>query len=150
MAQGATLTTATISAALNGLSKSAVLTVNRVLPVGNAVFDTTLKAPRCNTVDSFCDSGGLIDGRASLGPETQHAQHDQRVLRRRYVRDLSRRRVARPARRSRPLDGTPLAAGKTVKIEATVWVWGATSDFLELYFAPDATNAGLDRHRAPP
>jgi leucyl aminopeptidase len=30
-------------------------------------------------------------------------------------------------------DGTPIAAGKTVTIEATVWATGSTNDFLDLY-----------------
>jgi leucyl aminopeptidase len=29
--------------------------------------------------------------------------------------------------------GTPIAAGKTVTIEATVWATGSTNDFLDLY-----------------
>jgi PKD repeat protein len=36
-------------------------------------------------------------------------------------------------------DGSLLAAGKTVLIEATVWSY-STSDSIDLYFAPDATN----------
>ena len=131
-------TTATVTASLNGLSKSGTLTINRALPVGNATFDPTLKVPRCTTVDSFCDSGGLIDGRANLGPETNTPNTiaasclDGTAGTYHIDESLDRLKVS-------TVDGTPLAAGKTVKIEATVWVWGFTSDFLELYFAPDAT-----------
>ena len=45
--------TATISAGLDGLTASAALTVTRVLPVGNATFDPTLKVPRCLTAGTF-------------------------------------------------------------------------------------------------
>jgi hypothetical protein len=38
------------------------------------------------------------------------------------------------------LDGSPLAAGKTIRIDATVWGYSAyTSDHLDLYYAPDAS-----------
>jgi hypothetical protein len=37
-------------------------------------------------------------------------------------------------------DGSPLAAGATVQIQATVWVYGSTVDYLDLYSAADATN----------
>jgi len=138
VAQSVTLTS-TISASLNGLTKTAILTVNRMLPVGNAVFDTTLKAPRCMTADTFCDTGGLIDGRASLGPESNTPNTvassciDGTAGTYHNDESIDRLKVS-------TTDGTPLAAGKTVRIDATVWVWGASSDFLELYFAPDANN----------
>ena len=38
-------------------------------------------------------------------------------------------------------DGTPLAPGKTARIEATVWAYSnSSSDYLDLYYAADATN----------
>jgi hypothetical protein len=131
-------TTATISASLNGLTQTGLLTINRVLPVGNATYDPSLKAPRCLTADTFCDTGGLIDGRANVGPETNTPNTlgascvDGTSGNYHSDESLDRLKVS-------TVDGTPLAAGKTVKIEATVWVWGASSDFLDLFFAPDAT-----------
>jgi hypothetical protein len=132
--------TANISATLNGLSQNVALTVTRVLPVGNATFDPTFKVPRCVTVDSFCDTGGLVDGRANLGPESNApntlggtcADGTSGI----YHSDESLDRI-----KISTTDGTPLAAGKTVRVDVTVWVWGATSDFLDIYFAPDATAA---------
>jgi hypothetical protein len=129
---------ASISASLNGLTQTGVLTISRVLPVGNATYDPTLKAPRCLTVDSFCDSGGLIDGRANVGPEVNTPNTlasscaDGTVGNYHSDESLDRLKVS-------TVDGTPLAVGKTVKIEASVWVYSATADFLDLYFAPDAT-----------
>lgn len=39
------------------------------------------------------------------------------------------------------MDGTPLAAGKTVRIDTTVWAWSNPSnDHLDLYYAADALN----------
>jgi leucyl aminopeptidase len=36
------------------------------------------------------------------------------------------------------VEGTDLAPGKTVRIEATVWVWGAADDRLDLYYTGNA------------
>src|ERR1039458_5714726 len=137
LAQTATRTV-TISASLNGLSASAVLTVTRVLPVGNATFDTTLKVPRCLTVGTFCDTGGMIDGRGLLGPETNTPNTinatciDGTAGTYHYDESLDRLKIS-------TTDGSLLAAGKTVLIEATEWSY-STSDSIDLYFAPDATN----------
>jgi len=129
---------ATISASLNGLSASAMLTVTRVLPVGNATFDATLKVPRCLTAGPFCDTGGMIDGRGALGPETNTpntlnaACIDGTSGTYHYDESLDRLKIS-------TTDGSVLSAGKTVLIEATVWSF-STSDSIDLYFAPDATN----------
>jgi hypothetical protein len=130
--------TATISATLNGLTASAVLTVTRVLPVGNATFDATLKVPRCLTAGAFCDTGGMIDGRGPLGPETNTPNTinatctDGSLGTYHSDESLDRLKIS-------TTDGSLLAAGKTVLIEATVWSYD-TSDSIDLYFAPDATN----------
>jgi Bacterial Ig domain/Malectin domain len=132
---------ATISASLHGITASAALTVTKTVPIGNATFDPTLLAPECATVGPFCDTGGLIDGRDNMsgGPET----NTPNTINKSCVdgtsgtyhvdESLDRLRVS-------TTDGTALAVGKTVTINATVWVWGATSDTLDLYSAPDATN----------
>jgi PKD repeat protein len=130
--------TATISASLNGLTASAGLTVTKVLPVGNATFDATLKVPRCLTAGAFCDTGGMIDGRGSLGPETNTPNTINATCTDgtsgTYHSDESLDRL-----KISTTDGSLLAAGKTVLIEATVWSYN-TSDSLDLYFASDATN----------
>lgn len=104
----------------------------------NAVYDATLMAPKCATVGTSCDTQALVNGRAALGPEpnrsntiggtcldgTQGAYHvDESIDRLKVV----------------SVDGTSFAAGKTVRIEATVWVWGATQDRLDLYRSASAT-----------
>jgi len=105
----------------------------------SAAFDATLKAPKCASVGSSCDSGAsLILGRATLGPEpnrpntiggtcldgTSGAFHvDESIDRLKVV----------------SVDGSGFAPGKTVRIEATVWVWGASQDRLDLYFTGNAS-----------
>jgi PKD repeat protein len=129
---------ATISASFNGLTASAALTVTKVLPVGNATFDAALKVPRCLTAGTFCDTGGMIDGRGPLGPETGTPNTinatctDGSSGSYHYDESLDRLKIS-------TTDGSLLAAGKTVLIEATVWSY-STSDSIDLYFAPDATN----------
>jgi PKD repeat protein len=91
-------------------------------------------------VGAYCDTGVLVDGRGTMGPEknapntlnsscadgnsgTYHSDES-----------LDRLRVS-------TLDGSPMAPGKTVKIEATVWAWSSgTSDSLDLYYTGDAAN----------
>jgi leucyl aminopeptidase len=105
----------------------------------NAAFDATLQAPKCATVGSSCDSGPtLINGRATLGPEpnrpntigstcqdgTTGVYHDDESIDRLKVVSV---------------DGGSFAAGKIVRIEATVWVWGASQDRLDLYFTSNAS-----------
>src|SRR5262249_14485275 len=88
-----------------------------------AVFDATLKAPSCAAVGSSCDSGpSLLLGRDGIGPEpnqpntinTSCADGTSGT----FHSDESNDRL-----KVGTLDGTDLAAGKTVKVEATVWAW---------------------------
>ena len=114
--------------------------LTRTLPLGNAVHDPELRAPRCAEVQSVCDSGGLIDGRDNVpnGEELNASNTllgacaDGELGTYRVDESLDRLRVSTP-------DNTPLAAGKTVQIEATVWAFDG-DDSLDLFFAPDARN----------
>jgi len=122
-----------------GTSTGVTVTVNNVSTT--AVFDATLKAPRCSTVNSVCDSGAsLLNGRANLGPEVNKpntmgatcADGTSGV----YHSDESTDRL-----KVSTTDGTPFAAGKTVRIEATVWAYSSyTSDKLDLYYAANANS----------
>jgi len=102
-----------------------------------AVYDPALRAPRCSTPAAICDSGTLLVGRGSLGPEPNQPNtigdscpdgnsgtfHD----------DESNDRI-----RVSSLDGTPFSAGTQVRVEATAWVWATSQDSLDLYFAANA------------
>jgi hypothetical protein len=111
-------------------------------PVGGgpqtAVYDGTLKAPKCGAVGSSCDSGAsLLNGRANLGPEPNRPNTINGACADgtsgSYHADESIDRIKVTA-----VDGTDLAAGKTVRIEATVWVWGVNQDRLDLYYTASA------------
>jgi 5-hydroxyisourate hydrolase-like protein (transthyretin family) len=105
---------------------------------GVATYDATLEAPRCASVGSVCDSGTLLVGRSSLGPEanqpnTIHASCADGAdgL---FHSDESSDRI-----RVSTLDGASFAGGKVVQVEATVWAWSdPSSDRLEIYRAADA------------
>lgn len=104
-------------------------------PTPVATYDSTLRAPRCASVFSGCDSGSLLDGRGPSEPNqpntissscadgasgTYHVEESLDAL---HVRTL---------------DGSSFAPGKLVRVDATVWVYSATSNYLDLYGAADA------------
>ena len=108
-----------------------------VLPA--ATYDATLKAPKCATVGIGCDSGTLLNGRAALGPETNApntvngscADGTSGT----YHSDESNDRL-----KVSTADGTNLAVGKSVKVEATVWAYSTSADKLDLYYAANASS----------
>jgi hypothetical protein len=105
-----------------------------------AVFDSvTLKVPTCSqTGQPGCDSGALLLGRDSIAggaepnqPNTIFGQCADGASGTFHVDEsLDRLRVY-------TLDGGPLAFGKTVLVEATVW--GNVSDRLDLWAASNPT-----------
>jgi leucyl aminopeptidase len=108
--------------------------------VVTASYDATLRAPACATVGGGCDSGSLLNGRGPLGPEGNAPNTVGGACADgasgTYHADESNDRI-----RVLTTDGTPLAAGKTVRVEATVWAYsGYTSDRLDLYRSPSATS----------
>ena len=119
--------------------QSAIVPVNVQNPAGNATFDATLRVPACAGIESVCDSGTLLVGRGTVGPEANQpntlggscADHAAGT----FHSDESNDRV-----RVVSVDGTPFALGKTVRVEATVWAWSSGSDYLDLYHTIDATN----------
>jgi Gametolysin peptidase M11 len=105
----------------------------------NAAYDSSLRAPACAAAGASCDSGAvLINGRGSLGPEpgTPNTINSSCVdgATGAYHVDESVDRIKVVS-----VDGASLAPGKTVRIEATVWVWGTADDRLDLYYAGNAS-----------
>jgi len=122
-----------------GSSATVGITVSNAPPPG-AVYDATLKAPRCSAVGSVCDSGTLLNGRGLVGnepnrPNTINASCADGSSGAYHV-DESNDRI-----RVLTTDGTTFAAGKTVRIEATVWAYSSyTADKLDLYYAANAAS----------
>ncbi|HEX9185656.1 MAG TPA: M36 family metallopeptidase [Vicinamibacteria bacterium] len=106
-----------------------------------AVFDAVLQAPRCSTVGSSCDTGSsLVLGRDGRGPEPNQpntiADSCADGTSGTFHADESNDRLVVST-----TDGASFAAGKTVRVDATVWAWSTPSaDRLDLYYAADATS----------
>jgi subtilisin family serine protease len=120
-----------------GTSGSVAFTVTNP---GMASYDPVLKVPKCTTVGARCDSGALLKGRGPLGPEANapntlnNSCADGTLGAYRGDESIEALKVA-------TTDGSPLAAGKTVTITATVWAYASyTADTLYLYGAADANN----------
>jgi len=123
-----------------GTSATVTVTVNNGAVAQNAVYDATIKAPKCGTVGISCDSVALLNGRATLGPEPNQpntvnvscADGTSGT----YHSDESNDRI-----KVSTTDGSALAAGKTVRIDATVFAWSTPSaDHLDLYYAANANS----------
>jgi hypothetical protein len=143
----ATATTGTATVTVTGTSGSLThsttisLTVNSSVGLQTAVFDNTLKAPKCVNVGSGCDSGpSLLLGRDTLSGGTEPNQPNTinsacaDGTSGTFHSDESNDRLVIST-----TDGSSLAAGKTVKVSATVWAYsGFTSDHLDLYYTANA------------
>jgi hypothetical protein len=138
--------TVTVTGTAGSTSHNASLSLT-VTPAGGgggaqtAVFDATLRAPKCATVGSSCDSGAaLLLGRDGKGPEPNQpntlAGSCADGTSGTFHSDESNDRI-----KVSTTDGTDFAAGKTVRVDATVWAWTTpTSDHLDIYTAADASN----------
>jgi leucyl aminopeptidase len=104
-----------------------------------ATYDATLRAPKCATVGISCDSGAsLLLGRSTKGPEPNYPNTINATCADgtsgTFHVDESNDRL-----KISTVDGTNLAAGKSVRIDATVWAYSSyTSDKLDLYYAANA------------
>jgi hypothetical protein len=145
----ATATTGTATVTITGTSGSLThsttisLTVNSSVGLQTAVFDNTLKAPKCVNVGSGCDSGpSLLLGRDTMSggaepnqPNTINSSCADGTSGTFHSDESNDRIVVSTT------DGSTLAAGKTVKVSATVWAYsGFTSDHLDLYYTANANS----------
>jgi len=127
--------------AVNNVGTSATVTVNVNNPVVvSAAYDPVLKAPRCWGPASGCDSGSLVNGRDGKGPEPNPPNTinsscaDSTGGTYHVDESIDRVRVV-------TTDGSALAAGKTVRIETTVWAYSPpTGDKLDLYYTANAAS----------
>jgi hypothetical protein len=108
-----------------------------------AAYDSTLKAPKCGTIGNSCDTGTtLILGRDTMSggaepnqPNTINSSCADGTSGTFHSDESNDRIVVATT------DGSNFAPGKTVSISATVWAYSTgSSDALDLYYAPDATN----------
>jgi hypothetical protein len=135
------LTTRAYDAAGNvGLSAAVAVTVSNGSTSGPiAVYDAVLKAPACSAAGASCDSANLLNGRGTIGPENNapntvnNSCADGSGGTYHTDESLDRLKVV-------SVDGTNLAPGRQVRIEATVWAYSNySSDKLDLYYAANAS-----------
>lgn len=120
----------------NQSTESSPVTVE-VSNVGNARYDAVLKAPRCDTLSSRCDTQELVVGRGGAGPELNFpntldgCSEDPGTWGWHHSESIERIRIIRE-------NGRPLAAGQQVRIEVDIWAENYTYDKVDLYSAADA------------
>jgi hypothetical protein len=143
-----TATTGPASVTVTGTSGAIVQTTTITLSVTTAggtqtaVYDSTLKAPKCAIVGSSCDSGAtLLRGRDTLSagsepnrPNTINSSCADGTSGT-FHSDESNDRIVVTS------SGGSLTHGTTVTVTATVWAYGSyTSDRLDLYYAANANS----------
>ncbi len=124
----------------NGFAVPATCQTIDPTPPTTAVYDSSLKAPKCSSVGNSCTSENLLRGRDGKGAEPNQPNtisnscgdgtsgdfHDDESIDRLGVSTL---------------DGSNFAAGKPVRIDIKIWAWSSPSqDHLDLYYAADANN----------
>jgi hypothetical protein len=108
-------------------------------PTALAAFDTTLQAPKCGAVVAVCDTGTLVQGRGSLGPETNAPNTindscaDGNLGTYQSEESLEALKVF-------TADGTNFLFGKQVTIEAKVFTYNPDFNALDLYSAVNASS----------
>jgi hypothetical protein len=124
-------------------STAIALTVNSSVGLQTAAYNSTLKAPECSSAGSGCDSGpSLLLGRDTLSggsepnqPNTINNSCADGTSGTFHSDESNDRLVVATT------DGSALAAGKTVKVSATVWAYSSfTSDHLDLYYTANANS----------
>lgn len=107
-----------------------------------AVFEPAWNVPACAAPGSVCASGGRLEGRDNIGggfpepnqPNTLNTAPCADGTTGTYHSDESLDGI-----RVSSLDGGPLAAGKTVRLEARVWAYSSSANFLDLAYASNPT-----------
>src|SRR5579859_7319783 len=143
----ATATTGTATVTVTGTagalthSTTISLTVNSSVGLQTAAYNSTLKAPECASAASGCDSGpSLLLGRDTLSggaepnqPNTINSTCADGTSGTFHSDESNDRLVVATT------DGSTMAAGKTVKVSATVWAYSSfTADHLDLYYTANA------------
>ena len=143
-----TATTGPATVTVTGTSGSLVQTATITLTVTTAggaqtaVYDSTLKAPKCATVGSSCDSGpSLLLGKDNMSggaepnqPNTINSSCADGTSGTFHSDESNDRLVVTSS-------GGALTHGTTVTVTATVWAWNTgSSDALDLYYAANANS----------
>jgi bacterial leucyl aminopeptidase len=132
----------TVAAKAYDSSGNTTTTPARTVTVSNVstsgTYDSTLKTVRCATAAAVCDSGTLFQGRGSMKPEA-NTPNTLRGTCRDGSEGTYRSDESLEAVKVSTVDGSNFAAGKQVKVEASVWAYAnPASDRLDLYYTANA------------
>ena len=107
---------------------------------GRAFYDTSLGAPKCSSVTTSCDSGALLNSRSGIGGVSE--PNGSNTLDSctdgasgNYHSDESVDSIKISA-----VGGGNIQPGATVRVDAKVWAYSTTADFIDFFYANDATN----------
>lgn len=107
---------------------------------GQAIYDSGIGAPRCTSVSTFCDSGSLLNSRFGIagmselnGPNTLDACVDGATGSYHVDESIDHIKIS-------SIEGGNIQPGVTIEIVAKVWAYSATDDYVDFFYATDATN----------
>jgi hypothetical protein len=106
-----------------------------------AVYDETLKAPKCDTPVAGCGSNTLLIGRDGISGGAEPHQPNT-ILNACSDGNYGEFHVdeSNDVIRIFTQDGGVFRPGKTVRVEADVWVWAPAVDLIDVFAASDASN----------
>ncbi|WP_375764763.1 Ig-like domain-containing protein [Archangium gephyra] len=132
-ADGSHTLTARAYDATNKVTTSAAVPVTTSQPV-SAVYDATLRVPKCATPVNVCDTTNLVRSRRNLEPNVPNtlngACSDGALNNGSHFID----RVKLSS-----VDGGPFTAGQRVRIEVHVGTWDLAASALDLFYTSNAT-----------
>ncbi|MEM9593333.1 MAG: hypothetical protein AAGD06_03680, partial [Acidobacteriota bacterium] len=142
LSQGAHTITASVTDS-GGTSGSDSITVTVVDPNSNgpqtAVYNAGLGVPACGVAGSSCDSGTLLQGRGTVGPEANQPNTLDTCSdggSGTYQSDESNEAIVVST-----AGGGDFVEGAAVQVDVTVWSWNdGSADSLDLYYAADANS----------
>jgi hypothetical protein len=106
-----------------------------------AVYDSTLKAPKCSSAGESCSSGTLTAGRGNLGPGEQGKAPNTLGsscadgASGTYLSDESIESIEVAS-----TDGGVLSAGKTAEITTKLYVYSTSQDFVDYYYTTNPSS----------
>jgi len=110
-----------------------------------AVYDSTLKVPKCTVAAKSCSSGTLLEGIGSLGPAEQGNAPNTLGTCTDGNSGTYHSDESVDAVKVSSTDGGLLTVGKTAEIEATVYVYSTTEDFVDFYYAMNPSSPAWTR-----
>ncbi|WP_404371742.1 M20/M25/M40 family metallo-hydrolase [Corallococcus coralloides] len=125
------------SAGNNTVTAARTVTVANVSTSGT--YDATFMTVRCSAAAATCDSGTLFNGRGTRGPEL-NTPNTLRATCKDGSTGTYKSDESLEALKVSTVDGSNFAAGKQVKVEATLWAYAnPASDRLDLYYTANAS-----------